>query len=230
MTRVVAKHAAVEYQGYFLNSGTGRRPMQHTPSEFVPVERAVLASPLLTPVLERWDQVALPDSWLIAGAVAQTFWNLAHSQSPSHGIKDVDIAYFDDTDLSAQAEEAHAARINAAFSKCSIHFDVKNEARVHLWYERKFGYAIRPYISAPHAIATFPTTATSVGIRPTSTGLAFCAPFGVHDLLRLVVRPNKVQITAEIYAAKVSRWKAIWPRLQIIDWSSTRIGPVPGAW
>ena len=176
--------------------------MQHTPSQSVLFERAVIGSPLLSAVLEHWDQVALPDCWLIAGALAQTFWNLAHGLSPTHGIKDVDIAYFDETDLSAQVEEAHAARINAAFAKHSIHFDVKNEARVHLWYERKFGYAIRPYASTPHAIATFPTTATSVGVHPTSSGLAFCAPFGLHDLLGLVVRANKAQITHEIYAAK----------------------------
>ena len=32
--------------------------------------------------------------------------------------------------------------------------DVKNEARVHLWYEARFGAAIPPYQSAEAAIAT----------------------------------------------------------------------------
>jgi uncharacterized protein len=172
----------------------------------------------LRPVLERWDRVALPDGWLIAGAVAQTYWNVRHGLSPAHGIKDVDIAYFDANDLSEQAEAGHAARINAAFQECSVRFDVKNEARVHLWYERKFGYPIRPYTSTRDAIATFPTTATSIGIRPASSGLELYAPFGPQDLLNLVVRANKAQITAEIYAAKVNRWKAAWPRLKILDW------------
>lgn len=193
--------------------------MTSGPDSLRRLEAAVLASPLLRPVLERWDEVALPDGWLIAGAVAQTFWNLTHDLTAAHGIKDVDIAYFDASDLSAEAEAAHEARINAAFRECGAHFDVKNEARVHLWYERKFGYPIRPYTSAPDAIATFPTTATSVGIRPASSGLELCAPVGLQDLLDLVVRANKAQITAEIYAIKANRWKALWPRLHIVDWN-----------
>src|ERR1700730_3374080 len=38
-------------------------------------------------------------------------------------------------------------------------------ARVHLWYEDRFGYALKPYLSSADAIATFPTTATAVGVR-----------------------------------------------------------------
>jgi hypothetical protein len=39
--------------------------------------------------------------------------------------------------------------------------DVKNEARVHLWYERRFGRHLEPYRSTGDAIATWPTTASS---------------------------------------------------------------------
>lgn len=185
------------------------------------VEEAVLASPILRPVLERWDQIGLPDAWLIAGAVAQTFWNAAQGFPPGHGIKDVDIAYFDASDLSEGAEAEHAASINAMFAECAVHFDVKNQARVHLWYERKFGFPIRPYTSTPNAIATYPTTATSIGIRPTSSGLEICAPFGLHDLMNRVVRANKALITSDVYEAKVGRWKTAWPSLNVIAWDNT---------
>src|SRR5688500_15014399 len=127
-------------------------PVRNLSDSTIGLDHAILSSPLLLPLLERWDEVNLPDSWLIAAAVAQTFWNASHGLPPSHGIKDVDIAYFDDADLSEETEDAHSARINAAFSDLSVHFDVKNEARVHLWYERKFGYPIRPYTSTAHAI------------------------------------------------------------------------------
>jgi uncharacterized protein len=183
------------------------------------LERAVWASPLLRCILERWDRIALPDSWLIAGAVTQTIWNQAYGLPPTHGIKDIDLIYFDAADLSEEGEVAQEARINTVFSDCSLQFDVKNEARVHLWYARKFGYPIRPYASSWDAVATFPTTAGAVGIRPGASGLELCAPFGVEDLVRLVVRPNKAQITEEIYAAKVRRWRTMWPRLNIIDWN-----------
>jgi uncharacterized protein len=187
------------------------------------IEQAVLASPLLHTVLERWDRIALPDCWLVAGAVAQTVWNKAHDFPATHGIKDVDITYFDCSDLSEKSELAHAARVEALFADCPLHFDVKNEARVHTWYERKFGFPIQPYTSTPHAIGTFPTTATSVGVRPAAAGLALCAPFGVSDLEQLIVRPNKTLITREIYVAKVNRWKGIWPLLKMLDWDGVSI-------
>jgi hypothetical protein len=96
--------------------------------------------------------------------------------------------------------------------------DVTNEARVHLWYEQRFGVPLEPYGSTEEAIATWPTTASSVGVRPAGSGLAVCAPFGLRDLFALVVRPNKTLVTEAIYTAKAARWQATWPRLTILGW------------
>ena len=63
-----------------------------------------------------------------------------------------------------------------------------------------------------------PTTAGAIGIRPTGLGLEAYAPFGFDDLLNLIVRPNKRQVTRSIYSDKVARWTAHWPRLRIIEW------------
>jgi uncharacterized protein len=76
---------------------------------------------------------------------------------------------------------------------------------VHLWYEERFGYAIKPYPCCADAIATFPTTATAIGVRWLRGKFECCAPFGFDDLFGLVVRPNKTQITRGIYEAKVER-------------------------
>ena len=187
---------------------------------FLKLQSIVMESPLLSPLFHKWEAIALPDAWLVAGAVAQTVWNHAFGLSLAHGINDIDIVYFDDADLSEEAETAHSLRIRSLFSDLPVWIDVKNEARVHLWYEAKFGYAIDPYRSATDAIMTFPTTATAVGLRPSNDGMALCAPYGLSDLLEAIVRPNKRQITPEIYAGKVDRWVALWPGLTIIDWDS----------
>jgi hypothetical protein len=105
------------------------------------------------------------------------------------------------------------------FATLPVPVEVRNQARVHLWYERRFGYPIHPYKSLERAIDSWPTTATSVGIRREAGGrFVVYAPFGLGDLFGLVVRPNKTQITQEIYAAKVKRWSACWPKLQILPW------------
>ena len=175
----------------------------------------------LADILERFDEIALPDAWLVAGCIAQTIWNLACGQPAELGIKDVDLIYFDDQDLSLDTEAGHERRLRDLFRRLPIKLDVKNEARVHLWYQQRFGYAIAPYRSSADAIATFPTTATAVGVRRKNGEFECCAPLGLADLFGLVVRPNKRQITRSIYEAKIERWRSIWPRLTILPWDET---------
>lgn len=178
----------------------------------------LIGSTLLAPVLRHWPNIGLPNGWLAAGAVAQTVWNVAHGYPPEANIRDIDLIYFDADDLSAESEARNESRIRGLFADTGVAVDVKNEARVHLWYPAKFGYSIEPYGSAEEAVATFPTTSTAVGVRPHGSQLDICAPFGLDDLLGLVVRPNKVQITRAIYEAKVARWRLYWPDLKICEW------------
>jgi hypothetical protein len=181
--------------------------------------RQVLSgSPIVAPVIDRWPDIGLPDCWLAAGCLAQTVWNDAFGLPARHGISDIDLVYFDGGDLSAGTEAGHAARIRALFAELGLWVDVKNEARVHLWYAEKFGTALAPYVSTEDAITTFPTTATAVGVQPDANGLRIFSPYGLSDLLGGVVRPNKKQITRPIYEAKVKKWLALWPRLRVVDW------------
>jgi hypothetical protein len=182
------------------------------------LEIALRQNTWLGEILEKFEAVALSDSWLVAGCIAQTVWNLGYGQPAEFGLKDVDVIYFDEQDLSFEAEASHERRLRDLFQHLPIKLDVKNEARVHLWYEDRFGYAIKPYLSSADAIATFPTTATAVGVRRIRGKLECCAPLGLDDLFNLVVRPNKRQITRAIYEAKVDRWRSIWPRLTYLPW------------
>jgi len=176
------------------------------------------ASRLIGAVLARWPDIELPGCWLAAGAIAQTVWNAAHGRAPESDILDLDVVYFDAADPSRESELQAEARIGALFADYPVKFDVKNQARVHLWYAAKFGYPIAPYASVEAAIASFPTTATAVGVRTGRAALEICAPFGLSDLLGLIVRPNRRQITRAIYEAKVDRWRRCWPRLTIMAW------------
>lgn len=178
----------------------------------------ILASPLLRPIIDAWDKLSLPDCWMVAGAIAQTVWNETFGLPSAHGISDLDIVYFDGDDLSERGEAQHAARIRATFAHLPVWIDVKNQARVHTWYQDKFGYPVLPYTSTADAITSFPTTATAIGLQPTNGSLVFDAPFGIDDLMAGVVRPNRKQITRAIYEAKVHRWLAHWPLLAVLPW------------
>jgi uncharacterized protein len=174
-------------------------------------------------VLQVAQELCLPGWYLGAGGVAQTVWNLLHGLESDTGIKDYDLVYFDGSDLIAESEdriesdvERHLSAMGPAVSAVTV--DVKNEARVHLWYPERFGRDIEPYRSTEEAISTWPTTATSVGVRTCSEGFEVCAPYGLSDLLGMVVRPNKTIVSREIYERKVARWVIQWPKLRVIDW------------
>jgi uncharacterized protein len=191
------------------------------PSQLTVLETALSRNDALWQIIASFDEIRLPDCWLVAGAVAQTIWNVALSRPASAGIKDADIVYFNPDDLSQEAELEEEIRLRSRFARLGLKLDVKNEARVHLWYEQKFGYPIPPYRSSAAAIATFPTTATSIGVRWHDARLECCAPYGLGDLLDLIVRPNRIQITPAIYEEKVARWRAEWPELTFLEWNSS---------
>jgi len=207
------------------------RPLQSTPpsarSAVDRLQAALAQNRSLSELLARFDEIGLPDAWLVAGAITQTVWNLAFGQPAERGIKDVDLVYFHEADLSPEAEAARENRLRHLFRHLPIRLDVKNEARVHLWYEARFGYPIAPYSSASDAIASFPTTATSLGVRRNGPAVECCAPFGLDDLFGLIVRPNRRQVTRVIYDAKVARWRSFWPGLNFVPWDEAE-GVVPG--
>ena len=170
--------------------------------------------------IEKASGFGLQDYYIGAGCIAQTVWNYQTGHEPTYGITDVDLVYYDNSDLSADTEAETVRRITAEIiASDSMKLDIKNEARVHLWYKEHFGYEIRPYESIEHAINTWPTTATAVGVRLENSKLKVYAPFGLNDLFGMIVKANKAQITEEIYLQKVQKWSAKWPSLTIVPWS-----------
>jgi uncharacterized protein len=58
---------------------------------------------------------------------------------PGFGLKDIDVIYSDPHDFSAETEASRKRRLRDLFRGLPIKIDVKNEARVHLWYKDRFG-------------------------------------------------------------------------------------------
>jgi uncharacterized protein len=181
---------------------------------------ASVAADMPCSLSQRLVKLTLQNPWL--KTVLTTVWNDAHRYSLTEHISDIDLVYFD-SELAEESESSHILNAQKLFSDIPLRIDLKNQARVHLWYEARFGYPIAPYTSVEQAIATWPTTATAVGMSLDNDILTICAPFGLDDLFNLVVRPNKVQITRGIYEAKVSRWQKHWPKLQIVGWEESQV-------
>ena len=181
------------------------------------LEKTLAKSAVIHRVLELAPQLELPDWYLGAGAVCQTVWNELHGFPLEKGIKDCDLVYFD-PDTSYEAEDKYIQAAAKLFKGLPVEVEVRNEARVHLWYNQKFGTTIPPYTSTEDAINTWPTTASSVGVRYRGGNFEVYAPRGLNDMMSLIIRANKGLITREVYEKKVERWCQVWPRLTAIPW------------
>ena len=119
----------------------------------------------LTEVLARAAAAMdLPGWYLVAGCLYQTVWNVASGQPPEAGILDYDLAYFDASDLSWAAEDAVIQAEHQVFGDLPAPVQIRNQARVHLWYEEKFGIPCPPHESTEAAIDTFEATTACLGV------------------------------------------------------------------
>ena len=175
-------------------------------------------NPVLMAVLDRAVTLDLPDCWVVAGAVYQTVWNVLDDRPPADEIKDYDLAYHDATDLSYEAEDAVIQRAAALFADLGVDVEVRNQARVHLWFEDHFGTPCAPHASTRAAIDRFPARMAAIGVRRRSDGLELYAPYGTDDLLSMVVRPNPGLVTRDVYERKVASWTERWPHLTVLPW------------
>jgi uncharacterized protein len=182
------------------------------------LEALVLGSDWLMGVLQRVAALDLPDCWVGAGAVRDLVWDLrfGHGFDPAN-IADVDVVFFDPDDLTAAGEHDIERRLHE--QDPSVEWDVKNQARVHVWFEAKFGHPAEPLTSTTEGVATWPETATAVAVRLERDGsLAIAAPLGLDDLLDGVWRGNFVRVTDSEYRKRLARKQPAvrWPGVVVV--------------
>jgi hypothetical protein len=100
-------------------------------------------SPVLMEALRVARDVDPPD-WLIgAGAVRDAVWDAIHERSLTAAPRDVDVAFFDPSDLTATRDLSVEAALRARAPH--LPWEAKNQAAVHLWYPRSFGHRWRRF-------------------------------------------------------------------------------------
>ncbi len=167
-------------------------------------------------VLRTARDLALPDWLLFSGAVYQRVLNDRTGRDLDYGIKDYDLGYFD-PDTSYEAEDAVIRRVAAACQPPLREMvEVRNQARVHLWFEDKFAEAYAPLAHSAEALERFVSPLFAVGVRlePDDT-LTVVAPFGLEDLFALRMRPNPRRPT-EGFDRTAASALARWPEIHVV--------------
>lgn len=175
------------------------------------------SQPWLMSALAAVRALELP-AWCIgAGAVRNLVWDALHGHARPSALSDVDVAFFDASDISPARDAALQRRLQAACPQ--VPWEVTNQAGVHLWFEREFGHPVRPLQSLEDAVASWPEYATAVGLRlEADDTLTVIAPLGLQDLFDGLVRRNPARVSLETYRQRVAskRYTERWPKVRVV--------------
>ena len=148
-------------------------------------------------------------------------WNHLTRRPPDYGVKDYDLGYFDASDISWDAEDVVIRKVAAAFDPpLRDQVEVRNQARVHLWFEDHFGEPYDPLADTAQALTRFAVPACAVGARMEADDrLTLVAPFGLDDVFAMRLRPNPRRGKARGFDRIVANIQARWPEAVVeADW------------
>lgn len=174
--------------------------------------------PVLMRFLRGMADLGLPDPLLGSGAIYNTVWNVLTGRERYAGIKDADIVYFDSSDRSYEAEDQVIRRTQTHFANSPIPVEVRNQARVHLWFPEKFGLAYPELTCSADMLLYFATRTHAVAARIENGEIVVFAPFGLDDMFSFRLTPNPVLHNRATHESKAARAVAVWPELQFEPW------------
>ncbi len=152
-----------------------------------------------------------------AGAIRDAVWDhISGVQGPTK-VKDIDLVFHDEMDTSEQ-RDLQLERVLQELEP-SEQWEVTNQAGVHLWFHKKFGYKVEPLRSLEEAVSTWPEYASCIAVRlDKDEEPEIIAPRGLVDLVEMRVRRNPVRVTAEGYRRRIAtkRYKERWPRMTVV--------------
>lgn len=187
----------------------GRHDLSLTPDTIIAI---ALENPVNAALLGLLADLDLPECMLTAGCLFQALWNRQAGRPLDWGVKDYDVIYFD-PDLSWDAEDRVIQRVRRACGDFADKVEVRNQARVHLWYEAKFGVAYPPLGKASDGIDRYLVSSTCLGLDVRSGELY--STHGLDDLSEGVLRSNPLNHQPEMFRRKAESYRARWEWLVI---------------
>ena len=168
-------------------------------------------------ILERLPALGVSQAWLVAGCLFGPVWNAVSNQPSGAGIRDYDIFYWD-PDTSWDSEDAVIRRADDLFADLGIAHQVRNQARVPLWFEQRFGKPWPATSRSADSIGRFVVSCTCVGVRPRGhQDVELHAPKGLHDLFSGILRPNPDNPTPHLFRTKCQSYLDRWPWLTMAE-------------
>lgn len=183
------------------------------------LEKILRADAVVWPAISLARDFDLPDWMVVSGALYNSVWNHLTLKPAGHGIKDIDLFYHDGSDLSWEAEDAMIQRGTSHFAGLSLPVEIRNQARVHLWYKQRFGGDSPVFRSSTHSLDHFASETHAVGVHLDGRSrLTVTAPFGLDHVFAFRIVPNRKTDNSRTHTEKSARAKALWPELTVEAW------------
>ena len=153
----------------------------------------------------------LPDWYLAAGFVRNVVWDKLHGFELPTPLDDIDLVYFDPSDVSREYDRRIEQELSAADP--GLPWSVRNQARMH---ERN-GDA--PYASSLDAMSYWVEQETAVGVRLDGNDrIEIVSAFGLEGLFARRITPNRrKRNSATEFSTRLTRknWLWRWPDLRV---------------
>lgn len=176
----------------------------------------------LMDMLDFISKLNMPNFYIAAGSIFQTVWNYYDGNDLNFEIKDIDVIYYCNSDLTVDKDLEYYNIINeyAKSKNYSYEIDVSNEARMHLWKTQHNQVdSMEPYKNSEDAICKWIATVHAIGITKENDEIKVYAPYGLSDIFSKTIRPIKHDTNSrELYYKKVSSWNERFQGLTIIEW------------
>ncbi len=171
--------------------------------------RLLTQDPARMALLHAASTLQLQDWCLAAGFVRNLVWDSLHHFKAPTALADIDLIYFDPTDLSAQKEYNYEQQLHRL---APVNWSVKNQARMHT----RNGDA--PYSSSTDAMRYWPEVETAVGVRLVNAEIEILAPFGLASLFAGKITLNPQRPKQDVVQTRVTdkKWLIQWPQLELI--------------
>lgn len=164
-------------------------------------------------VLGEAKKLNLPD-WLIgSGFLRNKVWDYLHDIKRDIGnTSDIDLVYFDFVNQDKVKDDELSLKMKGI---CGLDWEIKNQAYMHTKHNR-----VEPYKNSEEALSEWVETATCVAVRFKDDELEIVAPYGIDDLVNLIIRPTpsyKQDLDTFYNRINNKKWLDKWNKLVVLE-------------
>ena len=159
-------------------------------------------------ILQTAEKLNLPD-WVIgAGFIRNKIWDYLHGYNKSKvDTADIDLVYYNPNGNDQKSDKELSEKLT---KETGISWEIVNEFYAHKWNN------LPPYQSTEDALSHWPETATAIGVKLENGKLKLLAPYGIGDLINLIIKPSPKFTDIEKVKERVKqkKWLEKWPKLK----------------